>query len=115
MLTIYHNPRCSKSREAIAYLEFHKLDFEVVLYMENPLNKKQIRQLLKKLNYKPIELVRTQESLWKENYSTKSMTDEDIIKILALNPRLIERPVIVKGDKAVVARPATNADILINQ
>ena len=105
MIKIYHNPRCSKSREGICELDDINQPYEVIKYIENPLSKEELIDILKKMNYKPIELVRTNESVWIENYKGKKLSDNDIIEAMIKNPKLIERPIIVNGNKAVVARP----------
>lgn len=105
MLTIYHNPRCSKSREGVQFLEENNIDFQMVKYLNEPLSESELKEIIGKLGIKPIELVRTKEEIWKKNYKDKSLTDDEIIKAMHENPRLIERPIVVNGDKAVIARP----------
>ncbi len=105
MLTIYHNPRCSKSREGVQFLEENNIDFQVVKYLNEPLSENELKEIIGKLGIKPIELVRTKEEIWKNNYKDKSLTDDEIIKAMHENPRLIERPIVVNGNKAVIARP----------
>ena len=105
MLTIYHNPRCSKSREGVQFLEENNIDFQVVKYLNEPLSESELKEIIGKLGIKPIELVRTKEEIWKNNYKDKSLTDDEIIKAMHENPRLIERPIVVNGNKAVIARP----------
>lgn len=112
MLTIYHNPRCSKSREAVAYLENLDKKFETVLYLENPLTESEIKDLLLKLNRTPMDIIRKGESAWKENFKGKELTDSSLIKAMAQYPKLIERPIIVKNNKAVIGRPVSNIEQL---
>ena len=112
-MKIYHNPRCRKSREGIKYLESKKINFEVIDYIKNNLSSEQIRNILKKLQLKPIELVRKNEAIWKEKYKGKEFTDEQLIKILSNEPKLIERPIIVYEKLAVIGRPAENIDKLL--
>lgn len=112
-MKIYHNPRCRKSREGIKYLESKKINFEVIDYIKNNLSSEQIRYILKKLQLKPIELVRKSEAIWKEKYKGKVFTDEQLIKILSNEPKLIERPIIVYEKLAVIGRPAENIDKLL--
>lgn len=104
MVTIYHNPRCSKSREGLKFLEEQNVDFQLVKYLDNPLTKSELTNLIKKLNITPIELVRKKEEGWK-NYKGQELSDEQIIEAMVENPKLIERPIVVNGDKAVIARP----------
>ncbi len=105
MITLYHNPRCSKSREALHLLEEEGETIEIVRYLENPPTHQELRQVIELLGIKPIELVRTQEIEWKENYKDKKLTDEEIIDAMIENPKLIERPIAIKGTHAVVGRP----------
>lgn len=105
MIQIYHNNRCSKSRCALDLVTQSGKDFEVVKYLENVPTVDELRSLLTKLKMSPIELVRTGETIWKEQFKGKEMTDEEIIEAMVANPVLIERPILVNGDKAVVARP----------
>ena len=112
-MKIYHNPRCRKSREGIKYLESKKINFEVIDYIKNNLSSEQIKNILKKLHLKPIELVRKNEVIWKEKYKGKDFTDDQLIKILSNEPKLIERPIIVSEKLAVIGRPAKNIDKLL--
>ena len=112
-MKIYHNPRCRKSREGIKYLESKKINFEVIDYIKNNLSSDQIKNILKKLQLKPIELVRKNEVIWKEKYKGKDFTDDQLIKILSNEPKLIERPIIVSEKLAVIGRPAENIDKLL--
>jgi arsenate reductase len=104
MLQILHNPRCGKSRNCLAFLKENDVPFEVINYLENPLSAIEIKVLLKKLNCKPIELVRQKETIWKDKFKGKSLSDEDIIKALAKFPILIESPIVIKNGKAIIAR-----------
>ncbi len=105
MIQVYHNNRCGKSREAIALLEQLGKEFEIIKYLDNPPTFEELENLLNKLNYKPIDLVRQKESIWIANFKGKDLTDSQIISALAENPILIERPIVIIGDKAIVARP----------
>ncbi|WP_369764769.1 arsenate reductase (glutaredoxin) [Flavobacterium sp. WC2429] len=104
MIQIYHNPRCGKSRNALALVEETKQEYEVIKYLEQPPTYPDLVLLLKKLHLKPLELVRQKEKIWIENYKNKSMTDESIINAMVSNPILIERPILIKGDKAIIGR-----------
>jgi len=113
MIQIYHNPRCRKSREGLALLEDSGRDFEVRKYLEETLDKKEIRELLKKLSIQPIELVRTGEKEWKDHYKGKNPDNEEIIDALARYPKLIERPVVIKEGRAVIGRPVEKIKSLL--
>ncbi len=112
-IKIYHNNRCSKSRNGLCILEDSKQDFEVINYLETPPTKSELKELLTMLDFTPIQLVRKGEKIWKENYKGKDLTDTQIITAMIENPKLIERPIVVKGDKAVVGRPPKNIEELL--
>jgi arsenate reductase len=105
MIKIYHNPRCSKSRQGLAILEDKKVAIEVVKYLDNPPSREELVDILNKLTIKPIQLIRKGEVIWKENYKGKDLTDAQIIDAMLANPKLIERPIIISGNKAVIGRP----------
>jgi arsenate reductase len=104
-MKIYHNPRCSKSRQGLAILEDSKLNFETIKYLETPLSVKELVDLIKLLNIAPIDLVRKNEAIWKENFKNKNLSNAEIISAMVKNPKLIERPIVVNNGKAVVGRP----------
>lgn len=110
MIKIYHNPRCSKSRQGVKYLEEKGLEFEVIQYLKDELNEVELKELIQKLNIQPIELVRTKETIWKENYKDLELSADQIIQAMVENPRLIERPIVLNKEKAVVARPTENIE-----
>ncbi|MDR2224156.1 MAG: arsenate reductase (glutaredoxin) [Flavobacteriaceae bacterium] len=105
MITIYHNPRCSKSRQSIAFMEQEGVAYKIIKYLDADLTETDVKALLLKLNYQPIQLVRTKDSLWKDSFEQNTFNDDDIIKAMVLNPQLIERPIVVNGSKAIIARP----------
>jgi arsenate reductase len=105
MIKIYHNNRCSKSHCGLEILENSKKPFEVIKYLDEPLSPDELKNIIKLLNIKPIDLVRKNEVIWKENYIGKDLTDKEIIDAMVKNPKLIERPIIINGDKAVIGRP----------
>ena len=106
MITIYHNPRCSKSRECLQLLELENIPFSTVKYLSEPLSEEEITSIIKKLNIRPIELIRQKEDVWKDKYKGKELTDQQVIEALSTHPELIERPIVINGDKGVIARPA---------
>ena len=105
MITIYHNTKCSTSRKALSILKELGLEIEVVEYLKTPPNEKEIKGLLGMLSMKAEDIVRKKEPLFKEKFADKKLTESQWIKVLADNPVLIERPIIVKGNKAIVGRP----------
>ena len=112
-MKIYHNNRCRKSREGLAILEASNEPFEIINYLENPPSKEELVDILKMLAIKPIELVRRNEVIWKENYKGKELTDAAIIKAMLENPKLIERPIVIKNNKAVIGRPPEKIKTLL--
>lgn len=112
-MKIYHNNRCSKSRQGLTLLETSGQDFEIVKYLENPPSEKELKEILKMLGFKPIELVRKNEQIWKDNYKGKELSDAQIIKAMSEHPKLIERPIVVKDGKAVLGRPPENIKDLL--
>ena len=107
-MKIYHNPKCSKSRQTLEIVRNKTSEFKIIEYLKNPLTAKEITVLLSQLNIKPLALVRTQEIIWRENYKGKELTDIEIINAMFENPKLIERPIVVKNNKAVIGRPPEN-------
>ncbi len=110
---IYHNPRCGKSRCAVQYFEEKGIEFETVKYLETPLDKKEIQALLKKLKLQPIDIVRIKEKIWLKNFKGRDLSDEEILEALVQHPILIERPIVVIGNKAVIARPIENVEKIL--
>lgn len=105
MIKIYHNNRCSKSRCGIEVLENSGKEFEVVKYLENVPSKDELKNIIKMLGIEPIELVRKNEAIWKSDYKGKILSNDEIIAAMVANPKLIERPIVINGNKAVVGRP----------
>ncbi len=104
-MQIYHNPRCGKSRSALQILQEKGIEPEVILYLKENPTKKEIKEILKKLGMKAEELVRKNEKLFKAEFKGKAHTNSQWIDILYKNPILIERPIVIDGDRAIVARP----------
>lgn len=106
MIKIYHNSRCRKSREGLAFLESKTTDFEIIEYLKTPLTFDELKEIISKLGIKPLELIRKQEADFKENFKGKDLTDDEYIQAMVDYPKLIERPIVVKDEKAVLGRPA---------
>ncbi len=107
-VTIWHNPRCSKSRNAVTLLEEKGIEAEVVKYLDTPPSKEELKEVLKMLGISARELMRTKEAIYKE-LNLKEETDEDkLIEAMVENPKLIERPVVIKDGKAAIGRPIEN-------
>jgi arsenate reductase (glutaredoxin) len=110
---VYHNPRCGKSREALAWLEAKNIPYKVVRYMDEPLTYAELDDLLQRMDMDPMDLVRTQEPEWKEHFASNELEDEEVIYAMIEYPKLMQRPIVAIGDEAVVARPAERiAEIL---
>lgn len=107
-MKIYHNPRCTKSRQTLALLQEKGVEPEVVLYLENIPTSEELKDLSGKLEIRPMQLIRKGEAIWKENYKGKELSDDQIIEAMIAHPKLIERPIVVKDNKAVLGRPPEN-------
>jgi arsenate reductase len=105
MIQIYHNSRCGKSRECLTFLENSGKEYEVVKYLEDVPAFEELKSIIIKLDIKPIELVRKKEKIWIENFKDKELKDDEIIQAMISDPILIERPIVISGEKAIIARP----------
>ncbi len=104
-ITIYHNPRCRKSREALSFLKEKSCRIKVVEYLKDLMSIEELGALLNDLNIMPIELVRKNESIWKEQFKERNLNDAAILEAMVQNPKLIERPIVKSKKGAVIARP----------
>jgi arsenate reductase (glutaredoxin) len=105
MITIYHNPRCSKSRQTLELLKDKGIEPEVNLYLDSPPSAEKLTDLLQKLGLEANQLVRKSEAYYKENLKGLEITDNELIDVMIKNPKLIERPIVVAGDRAAIGRP----------
>ena len=113
-ITIYHNPKCSKSRETLELITNKNLNPKVILYLEEKLSRQELKNLVSKLGISPRDLLRKGESDYKENnLSNPNLEDEELINLMTRFPKLIERPIVVKGDQAIIGRPPKNVLKLI--
>jgi len=108
MIKIYHNPRCRKSREGLAILENSGKEFEIIKYLEDIPLEATLTEVVGLLGISPIQLVRKTEQIWKDTYKGKELSDIEIIKAMIANPKLIERPIVIHNNKAVIGRPSEN-------
>ena len=113
MLSIYHNPRCGKSRQTLKIIDDSGSEVEIIEYLKVTPSESELKNVLKKLGVRPQEIIRKGELIFKENYKGKTFTDEEWIRILVKNPILIERPIVVKGDQAILGRPPENVKKLL--
>ena len=104
-IQIWHNPRCSKSRDSFKLLEEKGIDAEVVKYLENIPTKEELRELLQMLDMTARELMRTKEAVYKELNLKDETSEEALIEAMITNPKLIERPIVIRDNKAVIGRP----------
>ena len=112
---IYHNPRCSKSRAGLAYLKDRGIEPKIIRYLDNPPTVAELKALLNKLGLAPRELLRSREPAYKElGLKDPNLPDEALIEAMASHPKLIERPIVVRGDRAVLARPAEKIEELLD-
>ena len=107
-MKIYHNPRCSKSRETLQLIKAAGVEVEIVEYLNTIPTVEELKMLLMKLNLKPIDIIRKGEAIYKEKFKNSNFNDDEWIKIMLEYPKLIERPIVVKGNKAILGRPPQN-------
>ena len=105
MIQIFHNNRCSKSRCGLEILENSGKEFEIVKYLDNVPSEKKLNEIISLLNITPIQLVRKNEKIWKEEFKGKELSDAEVITAMVENPKLIERPIVINGNKATIGRP----------
>jgi len=108
MLKIFHNPRCRKSREALDFINASGIKVEIILYLENTLNKEKLKEILDKIKLSPSAILRKNEKEWKEIPSNKTMSEDQILEAMISKPKLIERPIVVSENDGVLARPIEN-------
>lgn len=104
MIKVYHNPRCGKSRNCLAFLENKNVEYQTIPYLTDQPSFEDIKQVIQQLNITPIELVRKKEKIWIENFKNETLTDAQLIQAMVENPILIERPIVIKDGKAIIAR-----------
>lgn len=104
MIQIYHNPRCGKSRNCLTLINESEKEYEVINYLDDVPTFDELTILIKKLNFEPLSLVRQKEKIWIENFKNKPMTNDEIIQAMVTHPILIERPIVIKGNKAIIGR-----------
>lgn len=108
MIKIYHNPRCSKSRQGLALIEASGKNFEVIKYLEEAISISELKTIISKLEINPIDLVRKNEAIWKSEFKGKLLSNKDIMKAMITHPKLIERPIVINNDKGIIGRPPEN-------
>lgn len=106
MVQILHNPRCAKSRAGLKFLQDRGIEPEIIKYLDNPPSAEEFKEILRKMGAKPVDVLRKNEAIYKEKFKGKEFTDDEWVEIMVNNPKLIERPIVINGDKAVLGRPA---------
>tara|TARA_B100001778_G_scaffold301690_1_gene277875 strand:- start:2965 stop:3318 length:354 start_codon:yes stop_codon:yes gene_type:complete len=106
--TIYHNPRCRKSREALQLLKEKNIKFKVVKYLDQNFDKQSLGKVLDIIGKKPSDALRKNEEIWKKQQNCKNIGEDEILELMIQHPKLIERPIVVYGNKGVIARPLEN-------
>lgn len=112
-MKIYHNPRCSKSRETLLIIEEKGADVEIVKYMDDALTPDELTDIIAMLGIQPMDLIRKTERVWKEEFKDKELINEELVLAMIEYPQLMERPIVVKGKKAVLGRPPENVNELL--
>ena len=112
-MKIYHNPRCGKSRQGLAILQDAQVEIEIINYLKNPISFEELSDIIVKLDIPAIDLVRKNEAIWKENFKNKAMNQKEVIEAMIAFPKLIERPIVVDGNSAVIGRPPENIKELL--
>ena len=112
-MKIYHNPRCSKSRQTLDIINNKNIDIEIIKYLESTPSKEELKHILTLLNFKPIDLIRKNESIWKSEYKGKALSEADLVKAMIAEPKLIERPILSTSEAAVVGRPIEAAQAFL--
>ena len=102
---IYHNPRCSKSRQTLGILQDKGAEIKIVEYLKNVPTREDLSTLISQLGITPMELIRKGEAVYKENYKGKELSDDEWIDAMVSHPKLIERPIVTFGKKAIIGRP----------
>lgn len=113
VLKVLHNGNCSKSKAVLEYLDENGVAFEIIDLIEDPLSDLEIKTLLKKLNHGIHELIRKNDRLYMEKYAGKQLSDDEWIDVLVKNPSLIQRPILIKGEIAMLGRPIENVKFFI--
>ena len=112
-MLIYHNPKCSKSRATLKYINEKGVSVDIIEYLKHPPTKQELQSILEKLKMSPIDIVRVGELLWKEHYANRELSPEEVLNAIVKNPILLERPIVIDGDRAIIGRPPENVLALL--
>lgn len=114
MIKVLYNNVCSKSRAILEHLDENNVAFEIIDFVENPLSKLELKTVLKKLHKSAEELIRRNEPLFKEKFANKTLSEDEWISVMLENPSLIQRPILIKGEVAMIGRPIENVKYFID-
>jgi len=112
-MKIYHNPRCSKSRQALSILQESDVEVQVINYLKQPVSKTELTNLISLMGIAPIDLIRKNEAIWKSHFKGKALSDDALITAMVNHPKLIERPIVVHKDTALIGRPPERVKTLL--
>tara|TARA_B100000475_G_scaffold148315_1_gene109846 strand:+ start:370 stop:708 length:339 start_codon:yes stop_codon:yes gene_type:complete len=112
-MKIYHNPRCKKSRETLKIIEEFGKEVQIIKYLEDIPAEEELKEVLEKLKIPAEDLIRKDEKIFKEGFKGKSLSEAEWIKVMIKYPKLIERPIVIKGNKAIIGRPPKNVEQLL--
>ena len=112
-IIVYHNPRCSKSRQALSFLDERDLEYKIIEYLKNPVSVQELKLILKKLRINAESLIRKGEAEFKQNFKGKNLSEEEWVLAMVNFPKLMERPIVIKGNEAVIARPYNRIETLL--
>lgn len=112
---ILYNPRCSKCREALCQIQEAGIEPEIIEYLKTPPTSAEIKDILMKLHLKPQDIIRTTEEIYKKKFAKKKFTDDEWIQVMIENPSLIQRPIIIKGTKAVIGRSPEQLETILKK
>lgn len=112
-MKIYHNPRCSKSRQTLQIIEEAKQDVEIIEYLKNIPSEKDLSEIIELLGIPAEKLARKSEAVFKENFRGKTLSEQEWIKAMIAHPKLIERPIVIKGNRALIGRPPENVKLFL--
>ena len=108
MMRFYHNPRCRKSRETLEILRQNNIEPEIRLYLNDVPTKEELKDVLKKLSISAFDLIRKNEKIYKEQFKGNELSEDEWVEAMIAHPKLIERPIVIKGEKAILGRPPEN-------
>ena len=113
-MKVYYNPRCRTCRDSLGILNEHKQSFTVIDYLKNPITKRDLKKIIKLLGVSAHDLIRTKDKIYKDLYADKELSENQCVDLLIKHPTLMQRPIIVKNNQAIIGRPAVKVLDLLN-